>query len=305
MKDLLKKIMQNHESANISIEKYLKTNHSDLYNSILDYTRWMKKDATFNTRVFCWYNDMSNYLECEQCKELIYNVPNFWKYKKNDFVTLRNTCCLCDNCRKQGSRPLDSKVYSFSTDTEKSSDLYYNDDSISEWAIDFKNKNNRKPTKEDFTNYFKRIFPRKDSLKNFDRSLFDLWEPYLEVTVCSYINDLGYTEQYTTENCHEVTDYVRNKMIRDPSTGKRVQLDIHFPLLNFAIEVQDFHTHSKNSDTEISEHGFNSVKHGPTYHEHKRQIAKDKNINLIDLWEDDIRSDQYKKEINRWLKIFI
>ena len=142
MKDLLKKIMQNHESAGVSIEKYLEKNYSDLYSSIMSYTDWMKKDTTFNTRVFYWYNDLNDYLKCEQCKEPIYDVTCFWKYKKNDFVTLRNTCCLCSNCKKQGSRPIDSKVYAFSTDTEKSSDLYYNDDCINEWAIDFKNKHN-------------------------------------------------------------------------------------------------------------------------------------------------------------------
>lgn len=306
MKDLLKTIMQNHESANISTEKYLEKHYFDLYNSIINYTKWMKNDTTFITRVFYWYNDLTEYILCENCKEPIYEVSRFWKYKKNDFVTLRNTCCLCKNCKKQGSRPIDSKVYAFSKDTEKSSDLYYDDNAINQWAIDFNIKNNRKPTKEDFTNYFKRNFPRKDSCKKFDRSLFNLYEPYLEAVVCSYINELGYNEQYTAENCHEITDYVRNKMIRDPSTNKRLQLDIYFPLLNFAIEVQDFTTHSKTSDTEISNSKFNySYKHGPTYHEHKRQVAKDQDIILIDLWEDDIRSEKYKKELDKWIKIFI
>jgi hypothetical protein len=298
--------MQNHESANISTEKYIKTNYPELYSSIMGYTTWMEESTTFTTRVFYWYNNLTEYILCEKCEKPIDNIAQFWKYKKNTFATLTNTCMLCNNCKRQGSRPIDSKIYAFSTAKEKSSDKYYDDDYINKWAIEFKTTNNRKPTKDDFKQFLNRSFPRKSLCRKFDTKLFALYEPYLEAVVCSYINSLGYMEQYVTENCHEFSDYVRNKMIRDPSTNKRLQLDIYFPLLNFAIEVQDFQTHSKTSDEEISSGKFkDSFKHGPTYHEHKRKVAADQNIILIDLWEDDITSGKYKKELDTWIKTFI
>lgn len=306
MKDLLMKIMQTHESANISTKKYIEKNYPELYSSIMSYTAWMKDTTTFNTRVFYWYNNLTDYVLCKSCKTPIDNITRFWKYKKNTFVTLTNTCVLCDNCKRQGSRPIDSKVFAFSNTDEKSSDKYYDDEYINQWAIEFKNTNNRKPTKEDFEMFFNRHFPRKSLCRKFNRKLFSLYEPYLEAVVCKYINDLGYTEQYVVENCHEVTDYVRNKMITDPIANKKLQLDIYFPLLNFAIEIQDFHTHSRVNDEENSDHRFpNSFKHGPLYHERKRKVAADQNITLIDLWEDDIKSEKYKKELDTWIKIFI
>ena len=304
MREQLKQIMQKHESANISIEKYLKANYPNLYNDITCYTDWMDSNTTFNTRVFYWYNKLTDYILCESCKKPIYNVTTFWKYKKNDFVTLRNTCCLCNECKRQGSRPIESKVNTFSI-SGTSKDEYYDDEYINQWAINFRNENNRKPTKEDFRLYFNRYFPRKDLCRNIDRSLFSLYEPYLEAVVCSYINELGYNEQYVVENCRELTDYVRNKMINDFTTDKKLQLDIYFPFLGIAFEVQDFHTHSKDSDNDICEHFNDSFKHGPKYHEHKRDVARAYGITLVDLWEDSIRSGNYKKELDKWIKVFM
>lgn len=83
----------------------------------------------------------------------------------------------------------------------------------------------------------------------------------------------------------------RQKKLRAPD-GKLLELDFLMPSISLAIEVQDFTTHSRDSDTEISTYRTRkkkSYKKGPTYHELKRTLAREQlNVDLVDIWEDTI-----------------
>lgn len=74
-----------------------------------------------------------------------------------------------------------------------------------------------------------------------------------------------------------------------------MELDIWLPELNLALEVHDFTTHSRTSDTELSgyrEHATTGspYKKGPTYHERKRRLAREQlGVTVIDVWEDTVR----------------
>lgn len=79
------------------------------------------------------------------------------------------------------------------------------------------------------------------------------------------------------------------------SENRRLELDFWLPELKLAIEVQDFATHSKNSDSETTDYRASKLgvthKKGPTYHEHKRALAKTQlDVTLIDVWEDTVFS---------------
>lgn len=78
--------------------------------------------------------------------------------------------------------------------------------------------------------------------------------------------------------------------------GHVYELDFWIPSLSLAFEVQDFATHSKNSDNEAGLfRGGPLIKKGPTYHELKRTLAKDQlGVTLIDVWQDQIRDGSYK-----------
>lgn len=87
--------------------------------------------------------------------------------------------------------------------------------------------------------------------------------------------------------------------------GKRFEIDVLIPELHIAFEIQDLATHSRNSDTEISKLAYlgDRFKKGPTYHELKRKLAKEQlNVQLIDVWEDEIRSADPVQLIANYLK---
>jgi hypothetical protein len=85
---------------------------------------------------------------------------------------------------------------------------------------------------------------------------------------------------------------------RRPLQGRgksRLELDLWLPTLKLAFEVQDFATHHPSSDTQISTLNWLpgvDLKHGPTYHKMKRELAHQQlGVRLVDLWEDQIRGD--------------
>ena len=185
----------------------------------------------------------------------------------------------------------------------KVAENFYDDNFINSWAIKFKQDSGRRPTKEDFRQYFGRQFPRKNSNRKFDKSLFDLWDSWLELKVCDYLKYLGYEEKYIKDICIDTTHFVRNSMFND--SGKWYQIDIYFPMLNIGIEIQDFETHDRDSDVAVYKQRPNSFKHGPTYHNQKKQAALNKGIIIIELWEDSIRDNTYKEIINKCLNQLI
>lgn len=88
------------------------------------------------------------------------------------------------------------------------------------------------------------------------------------------------------------------------SESGKLEIDIFIPSLKIGFEVQDFTTHSKDNDFERghpwSESGF---KHGPSYHENKRMLAKSQlDVIIYDLWEDEIRDDSFKASVNEKVK---
>ena len=177
---------------------------------------------------------------------------------------------------------------------------YYDDSYINEWAKTFKNDIGRRPTKKDFEEYFGRKFPRKSLNRNFDKSLFNLWDSYFELKVCDYINSIGYIEKRTVNDCISKIDYVRNSMFT-LNKKKYYQIDIYFPLLDLGFEIQDFTTHSKNSDLEPYAQRAGVFKHGPSYHNEKRDAALQIGITIVEIWEDEIKNNEYKNIINKLL----
>lgn len=61
-----------------------------------------------------------------------------------------------------------------------------------------------------------------------------------------------------------------------------------FPQASVALEVNDFYSHNKESDSIPFAHG--GFKRGPSYHERKRELCHEHNIELLFLWEDEIKN---------------
>ena len=81
--------------------------------------------------------------------------------------------------------------------------------------------------------------------------------------------------------------------------GHRRELDFLLEDLGLAFEVQDFATHSKDSDFEETEwvKRFGLYKNGPTYHRKKQEAAKRAGFKLTELWQDEILNENFKMKI--------
>lgn len=78
------------------------------------------------------------------------------------------------------------------------------------------------------------------------------------------------------------------------------ELDIYIPDLKLAFEVQDFATHSRDSNTEsASFKGIPITKKGPTYHKRKIELAKSQlDVDLYEIWEDEIRDGSFVSKVS-------
>lgn len=182
-------------------------------------------------------------------------------------------------------------------------EIFYDDNKINNWAMEFNQTIRRKPTKSDFEEYFGRKFPRKSLYRNFDKTLFNLWDSWLELVVCDYLKQCGYSEIYIKDACTDYSQFVRNSMFF--VNNKWYQIDIYFPAINFGIEIQDFTTHDKYSDTALYKQRVGCYKHGPTYHNQKINAAIEDGITIVELWEDEIRDKTFKEKIDKWLNQLI
>lgn len=90
------------------------------------------------------------------------------------------------------------------------------------------------------------------------------------------------------------------RVIRNPdSVSGMWEIDIYLPKLGLGFEVQDFWTHSRTSDEEWFQYG---KKRGPTYHRLKRERASAMGVNVVELWEDEIKNGGYKSVIDNAVK---
>ena len=91
---------------------------------------------------------------------------------------------------------------------------------------------------------------------------------------------------------------LRQRILRDPERKNPLEVDIHLPELNLGFEVQDFTTHSRDSDEEelIFRNRRNPkkpFKKGPTYHARKRALFVEQyGGELMEVWEDEILGDK-------------
>lgn len=311
----IRNILLTENVANISFDKFLlKNGYTDELAYILSDTAWMEPDTKFATRTTYAINGWHEYIRCSMCHSEIRSLIRPVQYGSVKHLFEDKNGCLCDKCRhnnpsKQSNKAKAMRWARYEKDSflkERIAEVgekFYDDCYIDAWAVDFKNTYGRKPTKEDFRLYFGRIFPRKSMNRHFNKELFSLWDSYLELKVCDYLNSIGYSEKYAVDFCNSKTDYVRNSMIC--VDGKYYQLDIFFPLISSAMEVEDFTTHSRTSDTEPYKQRADSFKHGPTYHAAKRTAAEKCGIILIELWEDNIRNGTFKEMIDIWLNPLI
>lgn len=175
-------------------------------------------------------------------------------------------------------------------DSKLSKELIKEYKNPNDWAVRFKKSNGRKPTMNDFRVYFNiNSFPQN----TVDSSLFrKTKDSRFEIIVESFLK-----EQLPEI---EVKRHVRNIYLDDSPFAKEIDLVIEDLLLGF--EVQDFATHSKDSDVEPSQFQFardrNLLKRGPINHEAKRTAAKTQlGIILVDIWEDEIKDGRYKEII--------
>ena len=167
----------------------------------------------------------------------------------------------------------------------------FDGDLVNLWASNFIKSIGRKPCREDYEKHFGIPFPRRNvrEERGLNLKLFNIWDSYLELHVTDDLKFSGYTEKMYKEECTSEKDFVRNSKFK--VNDKTYEIDILFPKLNYGIEIEDFATHDKYSDSEISEKGYH--KRGPKYHEEKREYAKQLGIEIVDLWEDKIRDNDY------------
>lgn len=262
------------------------------------FPNWVFEDSSFNAD----FEDLKDAVATMGCidydetitisqpgeKELTYKIGDFFKNQEKGV----------------SKQSIESKAERFARFYEKQGDIeraskirntakeYYT--GINQWAKKFSKDNGRKPTKGDFEEYFGRDFPRHKNQRKFDSSLFNLWDSYLELKVKSYLDSLGYSEKNTLEECTNNKDYCRNKYIGDKN-NKSFQADFCIPSEKLIIEVQDFATHDKELDDASYYQRTNEYKHGPSYHKEKRDYFATFGYKTIEMWEDEIKSNNFKE----------
>lgn len=262
------------------------------------FPNWVFEDSPFNAD----FDDLKDAVATMGCidydetitiskdgeKELTYKIGDFFKNQEKSI----------------SKQSLESKAERFARFYEKQGDVeraskirntakeYYT--GINQWAKKFFKDNGRKPAKGDFEEYFGRDFPRHKDQRKFDSSLFNLWDSYLELKVKSHLDSLGYSEKNTLEECTNDKDYCRNKYIGNKN-NKSFQADFCIPSEKLIIEVQDFATHDKERDDAPYYQKTNEYKHGPSYHKEKRDYFATFGYRTIEMWEDEIKSNNFKE----------
>lgn len=153
---------------------------------------------------------------------------------------------------------------------------------LESWAAAFKKKHRRRPQREDFR-------------REFDVNVANKFlSPHIKLKTKKGYWLEHYVLSFLSEEYPELRVLERDRSIINGSPRNRLEMDVYLPDLKLAFEVQDFTSHSKISDIEDSR--WKIPKRGPVYHELKRSLAKEQlDVELIDLWEDEILDGSYKE----------
>lgn len=148
-----------------------------------------------------------------------------------------------------------------------------------EWAINFQLENGYAPSPTDLQRYFnKRTAIR---IPYEAKQYYDLKDSQLELRF-----------QWALESCgYKINKdfYRRKRFLAGEGIKRALELDFFFPREMVAFEIQDFATHSRDSDSELG--FFGKTKAGPAYHSRKQDAAAHYRIRLFEFWEDEFTDD--------------
>lgn len=162
------------------------------------------------------------------------------------------------------------------------------------WSQNFQKEYQRLPTVSEGNRYFSLNHLEKRVRQQKAEDCFIFGSSTFENIVCSLLESFGFLEE---------EDFLRRKRFLRDSEGRLKELDIYLPKLSLAFEIQDFATHSRDSDQELGKfNGAHILKRGPKEHENKRQIAKRQGIQLIDLWESDILNVDFSSKLQKLVR---
>ena len=150
---------------------------------------------------------------------------------------------------------------------------------IDNWALRFKIANKRKPTSIDVRIYFGIGIPPRanDSLFRLDGKDRSGFERHVLRLINETWPDL---------------EVLRNKRPLRTESEAQLEIDLWIPELSIGFEVQDFATHSRNSDSEPSRIPWVNIKRGPSYHQRKQESGNRAGIKIFEIWEDEILMGQ-------------
>lgn len=178
-------------------------------------------------------------------------------------------------------------------------EILVNDEKFNEFLIGLAKKLGRKPFYEDIVKVLgcqTSTLARKRSRNKTINDLINVnKDSYLETLVNDQLIANNMKEDRFKNSIGKGTYWRRSRRIIPP-----LELDFYIPAMRIAFEVQDFATHSKNSDKDPTEGIWSNrlhYKNGPTYHTMKRNRCNDIGIVVHELWEDEIRSDILSRKI--------
>lgn len=289
-----------------NVEYYAKTSHSQ-------YCRQMKESNCKNCEKFFKYicmqghtsycssscrnsymrkykYEISKKRKCLNCENNYIPTASSQKYCESCSV-IKVTCLFCEELFEMRRFDLDKGrgLYcgnSCSTLAQTNSSLNralikeYKDPD--QWAKNFRKAHKRKPARADWSIYFGvDDIPSKANKKFFLKTKSSNWE---QIVV-----------NYIEENFSQIK-IIRLYKFKFKETHR--EIDIFLPEYNIGFEVQDFSTHSKDSNIEKGPFGF---KNGPIYHKEKRDGALKLGITIIEIWEDSIVDGSFQKIVDESL----
>lgn len=171
-------------------------------------------------------------------------------------------------------------------DSRLNKDLVKEYKNPNQWALEFKKTSGRKPKKVEFLMYFGLRVPPFADMKLFEKTR----DSKLELTVIHYLKSLG---------LEEGKDFLRRS--RFNINDRWFELDLYFPELNIGFEVQDFDTHCREESGRLDKYG-KPIK-DKTYHKNKSSALIELDITVYELWEDEILSGGFEKNIHKMLAL--
>ena len=306
------------KTSNGVTEKYLKSNYNDYYNLIFEYV--IEKDISLSERIYLYQNKLLERPRCFYCNE---NKVKFIKFYKGYYKYCSRKCSALGTNKDENIKrkrvdhlmnlnldPIKRKEMTEKSNRTKSlfskeeieiSNIKRKKTNLEKWGVENISQNEfilEKIKKNvslsiEKVNLNKSVLNIKESgfsINGITKNEYDLFcdncknnfiiKRYLfnqrkrfNKTICMKCNPIGKSD-FENQIFRFVKENYEGEVINGYKFYKKYEIDIFIPELNLGIECNGLWWHSE-------------IYRDKNYHIDKLNFFKEKNIKIINIWEDD------------------